>query len=104
MNQEFVRGARVDQDLEDIYVFIGRDSIEAADRLLSAAETTFRRIAVNPEIGPVCRFRNRRLAGLRSWRIAEFPKYLVFYRVLPAGVEIVRVIHGARNLARRLIE
>ena len=34
------------------------------------------------------------------WKVAVFPKHLIFHRLLrdEHGVEIVRVFHGARNL------
>jgi len=31
-------------------------------------------------------------------RIKSFPKHLIFYRPLPDGAEVIRVIHGARNI------
>jgi toxin ParE1/3/4 len=39
-----------------------------------------------------------RLHGLRSWRMRGFESWLVFYRVTEEAVEIVRVLHGARDL------
>lgn len=38
--------------------------------------------------------------------MADFPKHLVFYRPLPdeRGVEIVRVLHGARDLEALMSE
>jgi len=43
-------------------------------------------------------FDNPDLIGMRSWRVKRFPKYLIFYIPIEDGVEIVRVLHGARNL------
>jgi toxin ParE1/3/4 len=40
--------------------------------------------------------------GLRFWTLREFPMYVVIYRPLPDGVEILRVVHGARDLGRLL--
>ncbi len=33
--------------------------------------------------------------GLRSFSVG---RYVMFYRAIPEGVEIVRVLHGARDL------
>ena len=41
---------------------------------------------------------NPRLAGLRSWRIEGFEKHLIFYRPADDGIDIVRVIHAARDV------
>ena len=38
------------------------------------------------------------LAGLRMLRISKFEKYLIFYRPVPEGTEIIRVLHGARDI------
>ena len=42
--------------------------------------------------------KNEWLAGGRVWRISGFEKHLIFYRPRPEGVEILDVIHGARDL------
>lgn len=38
------------------------------------------------------------LAGLRMWPIRRFERYLIFYRQIPEGIEIVRLLHAARDL------
>ena len=43
-----------------------------------------------------------RLAGLRVWRVEGFEKHLVFYRTAETIVEIVRVLHGARDLTQAI--
>jgi toxin ParE1/3/4 len=35
--------------------------------------------------------------GLRSFPVGN---YVVFYRIVPEGIELVRVLHGARDLRR----
>ena len=45
-----------------------------------------------------CRLKNRRLEGLRIFRVAGFENMLVLYRPRPDGVEVLRVIHGSRNI------
>ena len=41
---------------------------------------------------------NPRLAELRVWRVEGFEKHLIFYRPTQGGIEIVRVLHGARDI------
>ena len=38
------------------------------------------------------------LAGLRFLPVSRFKKYLIFYRPIPGGIEVVRVLHGARDI------
>ena len=75
------------------------EDVDLADRFL-AAEQTFRNLARTPGLGPPRRFSVDKLRNLHSWRVDGFPKHLVFYRPLPnsAGVQIVRVLHGMRDL------
>ncbi len=37
------------------------------------------------------------LAGLRKWRVRDFPKFLIFYQTRPDGVSIVRVLHASQD-------
>jgi toxin ParE1/3/4 len=41
--------------------------------------------------------RDRLGSGLRSFPVGN---YLVFYRTVPDGIELVRLLHGARDLSR----
>ncbi|MEX1025024.1 MAG: type II toxin-antitoxin system RelE/ParE family toxin [Planctomycetota bacterium] len=38
------------------------------------------------------------LAGLRSFPVKGFDKHLIFYRSTEHGIEVLRVLHGARDL------
>lgn len=60
------------QDLEDIFVYIGNDNLEAAHRFEQAAESTFKFIAQHPGIGQERKF--KAAPDLRSWRIRDFEK------------------------------
>jgi len=55
-----------------------------------------------PQMGTPRQFRNSRLIGLRMWRVPGFEKHLIFYRVTEGGIEVVRVLHGARDIQRIL--
>lgn len=82
-------------DLQAIWSYIARDSVAAADRMLDRFESKFAIVARQPLIGSACPELG---ADLRS--VVE-GKYVIFYRVLvdDSLVEIVRVIHGARDIA-----
>jgi toxin ParE1/3/4 len=41
---------------------------------------------------------------LRRLPINDFEKYLIFYRVRPKRIEVVRVLHGARDIDSILAE
>jgi toxin ParE1/3/4 len=89
---------QVIRDLIDLATYIAEDSLDASDRFLAAAESTFQQLGKMPGMGKICQFYNPRLADVRQQAIKGFKKYLVFYRVTDTGVEILRVIHGARDI------
>ena len=86
-------------DLDEIHTYIHGFNPDAARRLLDAAFETFDLLARAPEIGQPRSFSNPRLHDMRSFIIRQFRNYVVFYRVTSERMEIVRVLHGARDMA-----
>ena len=86
------RTALAEQDLLEIGTYIARDDPAAADRLLDRIDFVANLLAENPRMGPS---RSDLGEGLRYFRTGS---YLVLYREIQNGIEIVRVVHGARNL------
>jgi len=87
-----------EDDLTEIFATIGERSLGAAERFLAAAEATFRRLAGMPGIGVPYERDDPELADLRCARVDGFVKYLVFYRPIEGGIEVLRVVYGARDL------
>ena len=74
-----------------------------AVRFEACAEATFKKLARTPGLGrPRSLGGYSRLQKLRSWKVDGFPRHLIFYRELPdkGDVEVVRILHGARNLEK----
>jgi len=76
----------------EIWRFISEDNLSAADQLLDDIDEKCQLLLKHSEIG---RARPEIGKEIRSFPIG---KYLILYRMVPQGVEIVRVIHGARDL------
>jgi len=89
---KFTRTARAEEDLIEIWNCIAPESLTAADRVLDRIDTVCGHLAENPRMGPA---RPDLAEGLRYFVSGS---YLVVYREAPGGVEIVRVVHGARHL------
>ncbi len=89
---------QVIRDLIEVATYIAADNLDASDRFLMAAESTFQKLAKAPKMGKPCQFSNPRLAGIRQQAIKGFRRFLIFYRIADDKVEILRVIHGARDL------
>lgn len=75
-----------------------------AQRFLGRLEEAWRLLRQFPEIGRLRRFRDPRLATVRSWQLRRFKNCLIFYRVTAETVEAVGIVHAARDLARALKE
>lgn len=88
------------EDLEHIFSYIANDSLEAALRVYDAVEASFLFLCRTPGAGPQCEFPEPNLADLRFWPVTRYRNYLVIYRPLPDGVEIVRVLHAATDIRR----
>ena len=91
-------------DLDDTAEYIGRENPGAAVRFLAAAEETFKQLLATPGLGRVREYLDPRLTGLRSWRVRGFENWLVFYRPTDDEIEVIRVLHGARDLVPLLSE
>jgi len=76
----------------EIWLFIADDNLEAADRFLSELEAKTQKLLRYPEMG---RQREELLPSLRS--IPE-GRYIVFYRIAGKNIELVRVLHGSRDI------
>jgi toxin ParE1/3/4 len=89
---------QVIRDLIELATYIAADNVDASDRFLIAAETTFKQLAKMPGMGKLCQFSDSKLVNVHQQSIKGFRNYLVFYRPTDSGVEILRVIHGARDI------
>lgn len=78
---------------------------ELAWRYFKAVDLTLLKLARQSDLGRVRRFRNPVLRGLWSFRVEPpFNRFLIFYRVTSDTLEAWRLMHGARDLPRRLVE
>ena len=80
-------------DLDDIWMHIALDNPAAADRLIDKIGGRNGKLAEHPRLGPA------RPEIAPNARMLVIGDYLVLYRVNANDVNIVRVIHGARQLA-----
>jgi len=80
------------EDLAEIWAYIAEDSPRQADAFASALNREIRNLARRPLIGHT---RPELLTGLRS---LPFGRYVIFYLPRKRGIEVVRLLHGARDL------
>ena len=83
---------RAKADLSDIWQFIAEDSDDQADAFIDLIDQKFQLLAQQSGLG---RRREELAEGLRSFPVG---RYVIFYLLIPGGVQIVRVLHGARDI------
>lgn len=82
---------KAEDDLREIAFYIALDSGRAAQRWLDDIEERFANLALMPGMGVM-------RADIRpDLRLLPAGRYLVLYRQVGEDVEIVRVLHGARQ-------
>lgn len=85
-------------DLEEIVEYIAQDNGVAAEAVRRDILDTAESLADQPGLGIRPRFSAPRFAGVRYLPCEQYPNYLLFYRELGEEIEVLRIIHGARNL------
>jgi toxin ParE1/3/4 len=93
---DIFRTPAAEGDLIDIWVTIALENRRAADQLYQELDDRFSQLATFPESGPL---RPDIADDLRSLTCRN---YLILYRKVSKGVEIVRVVHGARDVSTLL--
>ena len=83
-----------ESDLAKIWLYIARDNPEAADQFIDRLRVECGRLATAPHRG---RLRPEFAIDLRSYRVGN---YFIFYFPTKTGIEVARVLHGARDLPR----
>jgi len=85
---------QAEADLIDIGDYIASDNPKAAVRVISEIAKACALLGGEPPLG---RARPEIRPDARSWTVG---KYLILYRRRDYGVEVIRVVHGARRLDR----
>jgi toxin ParE1/3/4 len=96
--REVIKRPQAKRDLMEHADYIAQNSMDASDRFLKATDKALRQIAEMPGIGASRDFHNPELAGLRVWPVPGFRRYLIFYRATEDQIEIIRVLHSARDI------
>lgn len=92
MNQAHVAPA-AENDLQEIWDYIAQRNLKAADRLIRKIADKLQLLADYPPLGTAC---EELQADLRFFTVGN---YVIYYKPIQGGIEVVRVVHGARDIA-----
>ncbi|MCC6124020.1 MAG: type II toxin-antitoxin system RelE/ParE family toxin [Pirellulales bacterium] len=77
--------------MDEIWHYIACDNITAADRLIDSIAERCRLFSANSEMGQK---RPDLDVAIRCFSVGN---YVIYFRPITDGIEVVRVLHGARD-------
>jgi len=80
------------EDLTDIWEYVAEADAEHADKLLDRFNEKCHLLAAHPALG---RARHELIVELRSFAVGN---YVIFYQPAGDGIEVLRVLHGSRDV------
>lgn len=86
------RTRQAEDDLLDIWEFIAKDDPSAANNIVQKLDARSHELLEHPKMGVA---RNDVAKGMRHLVMSS---YLILYRIDGEDIEVVRYLHGARNL------
>jgi plasmid stabilization system protein ParE len=84
-------------DLFDIWSYIARDNLAAAERVEEAIYAACALLSGAPLAGRIRKDLTR--WPLRFWIVPPHPNYIVVYDPETEPLQIIRILHGARDIA-----
>ncbi|NEO88626.1 MAG: type II toxin-antitoxin system RelE/ParE family toxin [Spirulina sp. SIO3F2] len=94
----YVINALASQDLNEIADYFAENSVEAGERFFQAFNRKCQQLITFPNSGKSYESIRPGLRGL------SFEKYIIFYRILKDGIEILRVVSGRRDFPAMFAE
>jgi toxin ParE1/3/4 len=79
------------QDLTEIQTYIAKDKPNTANRYMWILKEKCQMLADNPGLG----IQRQEYLGLYKFPVDD---YLIFYRPSADGIDVIRVLHGSRDV------
>lgn len=86
------------RDLDEQFEYLAEQSTELATRFLAAVRASVQRLVEQPDLGVSRGFTHEALRDVRAWMVRGFPKHIIYYRPDPGGIEVIRLLHGSRDI------
>jgi plasmid stabilization system protein ParE len=97
MNYRLVPSAEANDDVFGIARYLSDQREDLGFRFYDCVDATYQQIAENPQWKGLGHFRQAEIKNIRVCPVEGFPNHFVFYRVVADTIEIIRVLHGARD-------
>ena len=90
------------EDIIEQFTYLIEKNLNAADKFIDSVNQTVLRILELPKIGRLVTFENSQLEEARVWPVSNFEVIKIYYRETEEEIEIIRVLHGKRDVQRIL--
>jgi toxin ParE1/3/4 len=90
---EFRLSKLAESDLTDIWIYIADHDQRSADAQIDRIVERFVMLSQFQGAG---RSREELASGLKSFSVDN---YVIFYRIIDSGIEVIRVLHGSRDIS-----
>ena len=99
MKPAFAFRPRARLDLLEQFLYLAdQATVEVAERYFTAVDRTWARLAKQPLSGTPYASGVAPLEGMRRVPVVGFRAYLLFYMPSGGGIDVIRILHGARDV------
>lgn len=99
MSRQVYKTSAAMQDIVDCAAYLGEQRVGLEIEFLDSIEKTLDYLASGSGSGGLYESQNPLLEGIRVWKVHDFENHLIFYRPTSDGIDLIRVLHGARDIA-----
>lgn len=72
--------------------------VDLAERFIDSVLAELKSLSKMPQMGVLCKFREKKAHDMRRWPVTGFERWLIFYKPLKGGIDVARVLHGAQDI------
>jgi toxin ParE1/3/4 len=102
MSVAVIRSPEAVRDVENIVqCFVDQNRPATAVKFAKAVTRTVDLLVAFPDIGAPWVSKSARLQSVRFKNVRGFKNNVIFYRLADAGLNVMRVFHGRRNIERQ---
>ena len=98
MTYHIFKRPQAERDIEECFVYIAEDNLDAGVVFLVAVEDSLEQLARFPLLGKTRTFQNKQFQNIRMWKVKGYENYLVFYVVSEDTIQVIRVLHSSRDI------
>lgn len=85
-------------DAIEVALYIAKDDLNVADHFLSTLDGVCDKLATMPQMGSLYTNSGKSFKKIRMLPVPGYEKILIFYHPITDGIEVVRILHSARDI------